>query len=61
MEDLVFVLAWVSVLVQLIVKVRGLQIMDQKKQITRPGSRIPSCYLEKKEKQHEKKSEKRIK
>jgi len=35
--------------------------MDQKKQRTRSGSRIPSCYLERKEKWHEKKSEKEIK
>jgi hypothetical protein len=58
---LAFVLAWVTVLVQLFVKVRGLQVMDQGKQRTRPGSKIPTCYLKRKEKWREKESEKGVK
>jgi hypothetical protein len=44
-----------------ILKVPGLQVMDEGELRTRPGSRIPSCYFKRKEKLHEKESKKGIK
>ncbi len=49
-EDLTFVLAWVSMLIQLIVKVCGLEVMNQEKQRTRLENRISSC--KRKQKRH---------